>query len=105
MIFTSFEFVLFFAAVLLVRSCLRNFSVEKWFLLAVSYVFYMMWNVPCVLLLLSISLVNYAIGVGLGRVEDQRKRKLLLAVSIVASLGVLGFFKYTNFLLDNVWSR
>ncbi len=103
MIFTSFEFVVFFAVVLLVRSCLRDFNRDKWFLLAASYVFYMSWSVRCGFLILATSVIDYFVGVGLGRMEDQRKRKLLLVVSIVANLGVLGFFKYTNFLLDNVW--
>lgn len=102
MIFTSFEFVLFFTAVLLIRSCLRNFSLEKWFLLIASYVFYMSWSVPCALLILFTSFIDYFVGVGLGRIENQRKRKLLLIVSIAVNLGVLGFFKYTNFLVENV---
>jgi len=102
MIFTSFEFVLFFAAVLLIRSYLRNFNVEKWFLLIASYLFYMSWSVPCAFLILLTSFVDYFVGVGLGRIKNQRKRKLLLIVSIVANLGVLGFFKYTNFFLGNM---
>src|SRR5580765_3829847 len=102
MIFTSFEFVLFFSLVLFVRACLGNFSAEKWFLLVASYVFYMSWSIPCGFLILATSVVDYFVGVGLGRIEDARKRKLLLVVSIVANLGVLGFFKYTNFLLDNL---
>ena len=93
MIFTSFEFVLFFALVVGVRSCLRNFSADKWFLLAASYVFYMSWSIPCGFLILATSLTDYFVGVGLGRIENERKRKLLLVVSIVANLGVLGFFK------------
>jgi len=88
MIFTSLEFVLFFVAVLLVRSCIRNFTVEKWFLLVASYAFYMSWNIPCALLIIFTSLVDYSVGVGLGRIEDEQKRKLLLVVSIVANLGV-----------------
>ena len=103
MIFASFEFVLFFLAVVLVRSFLRNFAAEKWFLLAASYVFYMSWSIPCALLILLTSIVDYFVGEGLGLIEDSRKRKLLLVVSILANLGVLGFFKYTNFLLDNLW--
>jgi alginate O-acetyltransferase complex protein AlgI len=102
MIFTSFEFVFFFVSLLLIRSCLRSFSLEKWFLLVASYIFYMSWSIPCAFLILFTSLVDYFVGVGLGRIEDQRKRKLLLVVSIVANMGVLGFFKYTNFLLENV---
>ncbi len=102
--FTSFEFVVFFLGVLLVRSCIRNFTAEKWFLLVASYVFYMSWSIPCAFLILFTSLVDYSVGVWLGRIEDQRKRKLLLVVSIVVNLGVLAYFKYTNFLLDNLWS-
>lgn len=103
MIFTSFEFVLFFAMVMLVRSCLRDFSTEKWFLLIASYVFYMSWSIPCGFLILFTSLVDYFVGVGLGRIEEPRKRKLLLIISIIANLGVLGFFKYTGFALQNLW--
>lgn len=103
MIFTSFEFIFFYAVVLLVQSCLRNHSVEKWFLIAASYVFYMSWSIPCVFLILFTSFVNYLVGVGLGRIEAQLTRKFLLVVSITASLGVLGYFKYSNFFLVNVW--
>ena len=87
MIFTSFEFVTFFLVLLAVRSLLRNFSAEKWFLLAASYVFYMSWSIPCGFLILATSVIDYFVGVGLGRIEDQRKRKWLLVVSIVANLG------------------
>jgi alginate O-acetyltransferase complex protein AlgI len=101
MIFSSFEFILFFIGVVAIRSCLRNFSIEKWFLLIASYIFYMSWSVPCGLLILATSLIDFGVGLGLGRIEDPKRRKWLLVVSIVANLGVLGFFKYTNFLLDN----
>src|SRR3954447_8805355 len=103
MIFTSIEYVIFFAAVLLVRSALRDFNVEKWFLLIASYVFYMSWSIPCGFLILFTSIVDYFVGVGLGRIENHRRRKLLLVLSIFANLGVLGYFKYSNFFLDNVW--
>lgn len=104
MIFTSFEFVLFFLVVIGVRSVIQNFSAEKWFLLIASYVFYMSWSIPCGLLILATSLIDYFVGVGLEKVQDQRRRRLLLVASIVANLGVLAFFKYTNFLLANTWS-
>jgi alginate O-acetyltransferase complex protein AlgI len=103
MIFTSFEYVFFFAAVFLVRSCMRNFTIEKWFLLFASYIFYMSWSIPCGFLILLTSFIDYFVGLGLERIEVPRKRKLLLVVSILANLGVLGFFKYTNFFLENFW--
>src|SRR3954449_13172600 len=101
MIFTSIEYIIFFAAVLLVRSCVRDFNLEKWFLLIASYIFYMSWSIPCGFLILLTSLVDYFVGIGLGRLEDSRQRKLLLVVSIFANLGVLAYFKYSNFFLDN----
>jgi len=101
MIFTSFEFVSFFVMLLVARSLLHNFSVEKWFLLVASYVFYMSWSIPCAFLIMATSVVDYFVGVGLGRMENPRKRKWLLVLSIFANLGVLGFFKYTNFFLAN----
>jgi alginate O-acetyltransferase complex protein AlgI len=100
-IFTSFEYIAFFILVLIGRSLMWNFSSEKWFLLIASYLFYMSWSIPCGLLILATSLVDYFVGLGLGRIEDQPKRKLLLIFSIVANLGVLVYFKYSNFFLDN----
>ena len=102
MIFVSFEYVLFFTAVLLVRGAITNLNAEKWFLLVASYIFYMSWSIPCGFLILATSLIDYFVGVGLGRIENEGKRKLLLVVSIFANLGVLGYFKYTNFLLATV---
>jgi alginate O-acetyltransferase complex protein AlgI len=104
MIFTSFEFVAFFLAVLLFRSALTGFRSEKWFLLVASYVFYMSWSVPCVSLILLTSGIDYWVGLQLGRTDAPGKRRTLLVVSIVLNLGVLAFFKYTNFLLNTAWS-
>jgi len=101
MIFTSIEFVLFFLLVLLGVALLPTFRAEKRFLLIASYVFYMSWNVLCGGLLLFTSAVDYYVGRGLGVIEKPSQRKLLLVASLVANLGVLVFFKYSNFLISN----
>ena len=103
MIFTSFEFLCFFLAVVLLRSCLRSFSAEKWLLLAASYCFYLTSSVPCILLLLLISVSDYYVGRKLGQAEDPIHRKRLLITSLSINLGMLGFFKYSNFFLENIW--
>ena len=100
MIFTSLEFVAFFAVVLLVRACIPRLNAEKWFLLMVSYLFYMSWSVPCVTLIMFTSAVDYWVGLRMSQTESDRKRRALLTISIVLNLGLLGFFKYTNFLID-----
>lgn len=102
MSFTSYEFVLGFALLLLVRSRLRSLSAEKWFLLAASCAFYMSWSVPCVLLILFTALADYAIGRKLGHTAHPTSRRRLLVTSLVFNLGLLGFFKYANFFLANV---
>src|SRR5436189_452793 len=97
MIFTSFEFGLFFLFVLAVRMQFRTLEGEKWFLLVASYVFYMSWSLPCGGLILFTSMVDYYIGKALAQTESPRGRKALLVTSLVLNLGLLAFFKYTNF--------
>lgn len=46
-------------------------------------------------------MVDYFVGIGLLKQENQTKRKVLLWTSIIVNLGFLGFFKYYNFFLDN----
>lgn len=103
MTFTSFEFLCFFLAVILLGSCLRGLSAQKWLLLAASYCFYLTWSVPCIVLLIFTSLSDYYIGRKLGQTENPIHRKRLLVCSLVANLGLLGFFKYSNFVLKNIW--
>ena len=100
MIFTSFEFIAFFLLLLLVRSLVTNFTAEKWLLLIASWLFYMSWNPPFVLLLIFTSGLDFFAGRWMERSNNQRTRRLLLTLSLVANLGVLAYFKYTNFFLD-----
>jgi alginate O-acetyltransferase complex protein AlgI len=100
--FTSYEFVLFFAVIVLACSCLRKFSVEKWFLLAASCAFYASWSVPCLFLILFTAVSDYAIARKMARLRDDGSRRRLLVISLVCNLGLLGFFKYANFFLDNI---
>ena len=100
MIFTTFEFICFFALLILLRSFLKSFNAEKWLLLIASWLFYMSWNPPFVLLLIFTSGLDFFVGRRLERSENQRARRLLLTASLVANLGVLAYFKYTNFFLE-----
>jgi alginate O-acetyltransferase complex protein AlgI len=103
MSFVSYEFVLFFVAVILFRGFFRNINAEKWFLLGVSYVFVASWSIISVSLLFLTSSITYLIGLGFARAKDEPRRKLLLWVSVTGNLGILFFFKYSGFALDNVW--
>jgi alginate O-acetyltransferase complex protein AlgI len=103
-IFTSFEFIVFFVLVVLILSCLRNSSAKKWLLLAASICFYLSWSVPCILLILFTSIFDYFVGRKMGRTIEPRARKRLLIMSLLVNLGLLGFFKYSNFFVENFCS-
>lgn len=66
-----------------------------------SYLFYAVWNPPFVILLWISTVIDYLMALALGREENPYKRKAYLMVSLVVNLGMLGFFKYGGFLLDN----
>jgi alginate O-acetyltransferase complex protein AlgI len=98
----SFEFVLFFLAILFLGAVLRGYQGFKWLLLAASLIFYLSWSLPSVLVLLWISLADYVTARKLGRVTDRAARKRLLWTSILCNLLILCFFKYINFLVGNL---
>jgi alginate O-acetyltransferase complex protein AlgI len=102
LVFTSFEFVAFFLAVVLVQACIRNFTLEKWFLLAASYGFYISWSIVLLPVILVTSILDYRIGQEIEATDDPTRRKRLLLVSLLTSVGVLAGFKYANFMILNV---
>jgi alginate O-acetyltransferase complex protein AlgI len=67
------------------------------FLFGASCVFYMAWNPWYIGLILASTVLDYFVGLGLGRTENERGRRALLATSLVGNLGLLGLFKYFNF--------
>jgi alginate O-acetyltransferase complex protein AlgI len=70
-------------------------------LLVASYIFYAAWNPPFILLLWLSTVVDFFVGRSLYLQENKFKRKLLLVISLAGNLGMLCYFKYGNFLLEN----
>jgi len=101
MLFTKLEFAFFLPVVFLVYWLVlkERLKAQNVFLLIASYVFYGWWDPRLLLLLFTVSIINYGIGLGLNMPDISRFRKSLLITGIVFNLGLLGFFKYFNFLL------
>lgn len=75
----------------------------RWILLLVaSYLFYMSWNVWLGFLMFGTCLVAYLCSLMISRTKKKKVRKLGLAIAVVFCLGILIFFKYINFLLENL---
>src|SRR5579862_2648706 len=100
MLFNTGQFFIFLAVVLALFYAAPR-AVRKYVLLAASYFFYASWNPKFIALLLTLTLIDYTAGIWLERVRPGRK-KLVLILSLSANLGFLGFFKYYNFLGDNL---
>jgi alginate O-acetyltransferase complex protein AlgI len=99
-LFHSVQFLLFLPIVLTAwwlaadRTTLR-----KVLLVLASLVFYMAWNPAPVVLLLSLSIVDWAVGRGLASTTSTAGRRTLLILSLVNNLGALAVFKYADWLM------
>jgi alginate O-acetyltransferase complex protein AlgI len=102
MLFNTALFWLFFAAFFVAfHFAARTRVARLWLVVGSSLLFYAAWDVRCVPLLLATALLDFWIALRLSRSQDERRRRMLLAMSIAANLGVLGFFKYARFFADS----
>jgi alginate O-acetyltransferase complex protein AlgI len=104
MLFNSIDFAIFLPIVFVLYWFVANKSLrlQNGLLVISSYLFYGWWDWRFLSLIIFSSVVDYWIGRLLIDTDNQIKRKTLLWISIIINLGLLGFFKYYNFFLDNV---
>lgn len=70
----------------------------------VSLLFYSWWNIIYLPLILLSMVFNYVIGTSLTKDEEHKKvsKKQLLTIGIIGNVGLLGYFKYADFIISNV---
>ncbi len=101
MVFNTLTFVVFFAIVVAVHSLPLAWTTRKINLLIASYIFYAAWNPPFILLLWISTIVDWYAAQGLVRARRQSSRHAWMLLSVTANLGMLLYFKYGAFLLQN----
>ncbi|MEJ7823757.1 MAG: MBOAT family O-acyltransferase, partial [Chitinophagaceae bacterium] len=101
MVFNSYTFIVFFIVMLVLHNLHFTWKVKKINLLIASYIFYAAWNPPFILILWLATVIDYFVGRALYNEENKYKRKMLLVLSLIGNLGMLIFFKYGTFLLEN----
>jgi alginate O-acetyltransferase complex protein AlgI len=102
MVFTSHVFIFYFLPIVLLLYHCVPFQ-RNLLLVVASYVFYGWWDPRFLLLMLFATVVNYCCGLVIAAAGPNRRRAGAgLAVSVVASLGLLAFFKYFTFAEENV---
>jgi len=102
MLFSSLEFLLRFLPLAL----LLYFAVPRRFqnlLLLIASLFFYAWGEPIyIVLMMASSIINFALGLAIDRTRGTNAGKAVFIASIVSNLALLGFFKYADFLIQNV---
>ena len=101
MLFNSLDFMIFFPIVVLVYFIIPR-KIRYIWLLVVSYYFYMCWNAEYALLIGISTVITYLSGLLLEKNQRTWLRKLVVALSFISNLGILIFYKYFDFILENV---
>lgn len=101
MLFTSIIYFLFLAGVLLlyyiVAPKYRNFI-----LIAASAFFYMYADIGYILIIIFLIIANYFLGLRIQKTTKKEIRLRLLQLALLINLGMLVFFKYSNFIIENI---
>ena len=87
---------------LTIISCIKFRKFQHLFLVGSSYFFFYFSNNFLITLLIYSSLLDFYLGKAIFNSKNKRTKKILLITSLAGNLGLLGFFKYANFMIDEV---
>ena len=108
MLFNSYIFIFAFLPITFFiyfyLNAKRMTTASKAFLIFASLFFYSWWNIAYLPIILVSILFNYTIGISLSQNKGQAKvtKRSLLTFGIAANIALLGYFKYTDFLIENI---
>jgi len=103
MVFSSPIFLfLFLPVVLTLYWAFPGVRARNYWLLINSLIFYAWGEVIFILVLLGSTLGNYFLGLWVERHDDPGKRKFAVGLAVAFNVGLLAFFKYANFVADNL---
>ena len=104
MLFYSFEFILLFLPLSVFSYyyvAKRKPEFSEYVIICFSLLFYAYYKIDNLFVLIFSILVNYGIGQAT-QVAEKQKRKVFLVGGVTFNILLLVYFKYTNFIVDNV---
>jgi alginate O-acetyltransferase complex protein AlgI len=102
MVFSSPVFLFLFLPLVLAIYFVAPRAARNGVLLVASLVFYA-WGEPrFVAVMLASIMGNYVLGIAVEHARPGLRRRLVVAATVVLNIGLLGFYKYGNFVLENV---
>ena len=107
MLFNSYEFIfLFLPITLIIYFTLNRYgknNVAKGWLVIASLYFYSYFHLSYLYLILTSIIINYFIGNKLNHKNlNAKERKIWMIVGVIFNLGLLGYFKYYDFFVENI---
>jgi alginate O-acetyltransferase complex protein AlgI len=101
-VFSSVLFLVYFLPFVLLLYILTPRAFRNGFLLITSILFYS-WGAPrFIFVILGTTFLDFFLVREMDRSADSQKRKLIMALSVCMNLGLLFYFKYCNFFIENV---
>ena len=102
MVFSSITFLLYFLPVFLIVYHLVG-KRHKNIVILVSSIFFYAWGAPkFVFVLLASTYLDFYLVKWMHEAKKEQKKKMLLVISILLNVGLLAFFKYANFFVENI---
>ena len=101
MVFSSNIFLFFFLPIFLIAYFITPQKFRNYTLLLFSLVFYAYGAPDFVFLLVGECVINYFLVRAMTHTEKTGTKKLLCALSVIMALGLLLYFKYANFFMEN----
>lgn len=109
MIFSTYEFILVFLPIVFITYFVLNkfkmYTISKIWLVVASLYFYAQGSKDFFPFFMGSIFGNYCIGTALTKLQekaDKKQLKLLLAIGIIVNVALLGYYKYTDFFIENI---
>lgn len=104
MVFSSLFFLFFFLPCVILANFIlsRHIKIQNFVLMFFSLVFYYWGERDHILIMLACVAVNYCAGILIYSARQQLAKKIYLMIAIILSVGMLGYFKYFNFFINNI---
>ncbi len=105
MVFSSYEFIFAFLPVVLVGyfCAYKSRTLQNLILVSGSLFFYAYFNISYLPIMLSSIVINYVIAYFMDKASDKKSAAgLLCTIGVLFNIGLLGYFKYYDFFVENI---
>lgn len=102
MVFSSLEFIFRFLPIFFLAYFATPARYKNIVLVVGSLVFYAVGEPVYVFLMIASILINYALAIKISDCTNKKQAKKILLLAVFIDLGILFFFKYLNFFMENI---